>query len=354
METDKDSKMTSAERMKALFEGRRPDRVPFNPFAIGFCAGIVGFEIADMYSDPRKSFEAQLMTRELYGYDANPVYAYASQGGWELGGEIKFPTGNAQAPVVSNAPVKTIEDIERLEMPDVSQAGALPLMMEFARLQSDKGMASALYFGTPFKLAANAMELPRMARLMIKEPNYVHKLVRKTTDFTIKAISYWIEVFGAEKVIYMDGAPTEANQIMSAKQFETFSLPYIIEVHERALFMGVKRFSTHVCGEQNLNLELWQKVPMGDAGIMSFGHEVDLNKVKRMFGDRCIIAGNVEPSRIQLGSPSEVYELCKKAIIDGKDSPRGYIFMPGCELPPDAPPYNIYTMKKAVDDFGSY
>ena len=349
------TQMTSAERMTALFSGKRPDRVPFNPFAIGFCARTVGFEIADMYSNARKSLEAQLMARELYGYDANPVYAYASQGAWELGGEIRFPSGHvSQAPVNATVPIKTVEDIEKLETPDVKQAGALPIMMEFAKLQRDKGMASALYFGTPFKLAANAMELSRMARLMLKEPGYAHMLIRKTTDFTIKAISYWVEVFGPEKIVYMDGAPTEANQVISARQFETFSLPYVIEVHERALAMGIKRFSTHVCGEQNLNLEHWQKVPMGDAGIMSFGHEVDLGKAKAMFGERCIIAGNIEPSRIQLGSASEVYELCKEAIMKGKDSPKGYVFMPGCELPPDTPPYNVYVMKKAVEDFGYY
>ncbi len=294
------------------------------------------------------------MSREFIGYAAGPVYAYASQGGWERGGEIQFPVGHAQAPVVSEVPIKTVEDIEQLEIPDITKAGAIPLMMDFAKLQRDNGMPSTLYFGTPFKIAANATELPRMARLMLKEPDYVHRLVRKTTDFTVNLISYWIEVFGAEKIVYMDGAPTEANQVISPKQFETFSLPYIVEVHEKAISMGVKRLSTHVCGEQNLNMELWQKVPMGDSGIMSFGHEVDLNKAKKMFGERCIIAGNVEPGRIQLGSPSEVYELCKEAIDKGKDSPRGYVFMPGCELPPDAPPYNVYVMKKAVEAFGYY
>jgi len=347
--------MTSAERMAALLSGRRPDRIPFNPFATGFCARIVGFEIAEMYSDPRKSFEAQLMTKEMYGFDANPVYAYASQGGWELGGEIQFPAGQfAQAPVISRCPIITIEDIEKLDIPDVSRAGAIPLMMEFARLQRDHGMAATVHCGTPFKLAVNAMDLSRMARLMLKEPAYAHKLLRKTTDFCIKVHSYWVEVFGADKILCMDGAPTEANQVISAKQFETFSLPYLVEVHEKVLAMGVKRFSTHVCGEQNLNLEHWQKVPMGDPGIMSFGHEVDLDKAKKMFGEKCIIAGNIEPAVVQSGTAKEVYELSKEVIMKGKDSPRGYIFMPGCELPPDAPPYNIYVMKKALEDFGSY
>jgi uroporphyrinogen decarboxylase len=352
---NQEHRMTSAERMAALFSGKRPDRVPFNPFASGFCARMAGFELADIYRSSRKSFDAQLMTKEMYGFDANPVYAYASQGGWELGGEIKFPTGQfSQAPVVSRVPIKTIEDIEKLELPDVLKAGAVPLMFEFAKLQREQGMGASVHCGTPFKLAVNAMDLSGMARLMLKEPAYAHKLLRKTTDFCIKVHSYWVEAFGSDKVVCMDGAPTEANQVISPKQFETFSLPYIVEVHEKILALGVKRFSTHVCGEQNLNLEHWQKVPMGDPGIMSFGHEVDLETAKSMFGDRCIIAGNIEPAIIQSGTAREVYELSKQVILRGKDCPSGYIFMPGCELPPDAPPYNVYVMKKAVEDFGYY
>jgi uroporphyrinogen decarboxylase len=167
-------------------------------------------------------------------------------------------------------------------------------------------------------------------------------------------MSYWVEVFGPENILCMDAAPTESNQVISPKVFETFALPYTFELHEKTLAMGARMFTTHVCGDQDLNLEYWQQIPMGNPGVMSFGHEVDLDKLKRMFGERCVIAGNVEPARIQFGTAAEVYELCRHAILKGKDSPRGYILMSGCELAPDTPPYNLYVMKKTVEDFGYY
>lgn len=354
MKMSKES-MGSVERMRCLMNGGRPDRVPFNPFAFGFCARVVGFSIGHLYSDPNKSFAAQFMTKELYGSDANPIYAYASQGGWELGGEIKFPSGpQEQAPVVSSYPVQSIEDIEKVDIQDVSKAGAVPLMMEFSTLQRAHGLPATISCGTPFKIAANSMELSRFCRLILKEPAYTHKLLRKATDFCLKVMAHWVEVFGAENVLCMDAAPTESNQVISPKVFETFALPYTVELHEKTLAIGPRMFTTHVCGEQNLNLKYWQKVPMGNPGVMSFGHEVDLDRLKKMFGDKCVIAGNVEPARIQFGTPAEVYQLCKQAILKGKDSPKGYIFMPGCDLAPDTPPYNVYTMKKAVEDFGRY
>jgi uroporphyrinogen-III decarboxylase len=40
--------------------------------------------------------------------------------------------------------------------------------------------------------------------------------------------------------------------------------------------------------------------------------------------------------------------------LKGKEFPGGYIFSSGCEMPPKAPPYNVWMMTKAVNDFGWY
>jgi len=93
---------------------------------------------------------------------------------------------------------------------------------------------------------------------------------------------------------------------------------------------------------------------MGEPGLVSFGHQVDLTTAIKYFGDKCIIIGNVDPSIIQNGTPQQVYELCKQCIKKGKYAPRGYMLMSGCEVAPMSPPYNLYMMKKAVEDFGSY
>lgn len=125
------------------------------------------------------------------------------------------------------------------------------------------------------------------------------------------------------------------------------------EVHERLLAMGVKHIHTHICGEQNLNLPYWSQVPMGEPGIISFGHEVDLDTASRYFPND-IIMGNVEPTVIQEGTPEEVYELSRICIEKGKKHSGGFVLAPGCELPPKAPPYNVWMMRKAINDFGWY
>jgi uroporphyrinogen decarboxylase len=109
----------------------------------------------------------------------------------------------------------------------------------------------------------------------------------------------------------------------------------------------------HICGEQNANLPYWAKVPMGDPGLVSFGHEVDLETAAKYFPND-IIVGNLEPAIIQTKTADEVYEAARVVITKGKKLPTGFIFAPGCELPPMAPVENVKAITRAVNDFGWY
>jgi uroporphyrinogen-III decarboxylase len=111
--------MTPQERMRTLFTGEKPDRVPVNPFVLGYAAQITGVSIGDLYADGDKWFEAQFAAMRLHGYEATPFYAYASCGPWEFGGRIEFPyREGSSAPYVLQHPVNRIGDIENLEVPD--------------------------------------------------------------------------------------------------------------------------------------------------------------------------------------------------------------------------------------------
>ena len=67
-----------------------------------------------------------------------------------------------------------------------------------------------------------------------------------------------------------------------------------------------------------------------------------------------IIMGNLEPGIIQTKTPEDVYEATKHVIEEGKTIANGYIFSPGCELPPKAPIENVREITTAVNDFGRY
>ena len=349
----------SCDRIYALLKGEPIDRVPLFPLHLGgFSAVNTGLPLGSMYSDPEKGFWAQIRTQEQYGYEHMPLYGYASYGAWELGGDVKFPAGEwDQAPTIIRYPVNSEEDIERLEakgLPDVRSSGSIPLSMVFSKLQERNALPIAFQCGTPFTRAVNACGVEKLMRWILKKPSLAHRVVRLMTDHFMEVARYWVDTFGAERLIPYSGNPTESNQMLSPRHFQEFALPYARELHQNVLAMGVRHFQFHVCGDQNLNLPYLKELPMGDPAIMSFGHEMDITEILKYFGETAVIVGNVDPSIIQTGSPEEVYQRARLCIEKGKQAPRGFMLSQSCELPPKSPPYNVYMMKRAVDDFGAY
>jgi uroporphyrinogen decarboxylase len=347
-------KMTPAERIEAMRKGEATDRVPFLSFALGFCARNVGFPVAAIYVDPEESFLAQFKTREQYGWDSEPFYGYASYGSWEFGGEIRLPEGEfEQAPSHGRFAVNDESDVEKLRLPDVKTAGMLPLAMQFSRIQKENGLTPSVVVGGPFTIAGNVCPVATLCRWVIKKPELVQKLLRLATDHILDIASYWLNTFGRGQVSMQIWEPLATNDIISPEQFARMVIPYQIELHEKLLAMGIRYILCHICGEQNLNLHAWAGVPMGN-GIVSIGNEIDIDTAIQYFGDKCAIAGNIEPARLQTGTPREIYELCRRAIEKGRQAPLGYALMPGCEVPVNTPPENLGAMVKAIDDFGRY
>jgi len=347
--------MTPAERLRALRRGEALDRVPLLYFILGFCAKNVGYPVSSVYGDPEMSLDAQLRTQEQYGYDSEPFFGYASYGGYEFGGEIRLPDGEyQQAPAHVRFAVEDEKNVEDLTLPDARIAGMLPLAMRFARLQVERGMTPSVVVGGPFTVAGNICGVDRLCRWMLRKPALVDRLLRLATDHLVDVARHWIDTFGVGRVYMQIWEPLTSNQIISPRHFGTVVLPYQIELHRRVLEMGIGHLLCHICGEQNQNLPAWAQVPMGPQGIVSIGSEVSISKAIEYFGDDCVIAGNIEPAALQTGTAREVYELCRRAIEQGRRAPRGYALMQGCEVPVDAPPDNLHAMKRAAEDFGRY
>jgi uroporphyrinogen decarboxylase len=256
--------------------------------------------------------------------------------------------------VVSKHPVQTEEDALALKVPDdVTQAGALPIALEVARRQAEHGMPVTLQIGSPFTWAGAAIGEDRMMTWMIRKPELVHRVLDVVADFVVKVAQHYVHEFGAERLMAFHGAATESNKLISPKQFETFVLPYLQRINARVIDLGISSMFIHICGEQNKNLPYWQQVPVPKRTILSFGREVALSRAMEMFPKQ-IIAGNVDPTLIQEGQPEEVLAQARECLETAKSHPAGYVLMAGCDVPPQAPPVNVFQLVKAAREFGRY
>jgi uroporphyrinogen decarboxylase len=349
-------KMTSAERMSALMQGKPIDRVPFIPFIFGFTALNVGYSLEEFWSDGKKMFEAQVRTQQMFDYDSGPMFTYPEYGAWEFGGSIKFPTGEyEQAPMTVRRPVESEEEGWNLKVPDVETAGSIPIGIEFSKMQKEYGFPIIPPGTGPFNLAGKICGADRWCRWLVEKPDLCHHILQLSVEHRIQVVQYWIDTFGSDNVTVRSGAFLESNQLISPKLFEDFALPYTRGMHKKILAMPVKKcIIIHICGEHNRHLPYWAQIDFGNPGMCSFGHEVSIATAIKYMGDKNIIMGNVDQKIIQSGRPEEVYEECRKCIEEGKKTPRGFVLMSGCEVPAKTPPYNIWIMRKAVSDFGWY
>ncbi|MEN3017431.1 MAG: uroporphyrinogen decarboxylase family protein, partial [Candidatus Methanosuratincola petrocarbonis] len=224
-------RMTPMERMGAVLMGQKPDRVPVNPFILGFAAKVCNLPIGDLYADAKKSFRAQVLCAEMYGYDATPMYGYASYGAWEFGGKIGMPYEAGQsAPYVIKHPVETPEDVDKLEVPDPKNAGSIPISMGVGKLCYENRMPVIFQCGEILTTSAMVAEPARILSWMIRKPEVVHKLHKKIAEYFVAVADYFTSTFGADKCMAFTGGPVESNKLINPNQFATFVYPYMKEV----------------------------------------------------------------------------------------------------------------------------
>ena len=352
----KQDRMTSRERIEALFNRQKLDRVPIGAMSIGFNTWNAGYAASDTYEDPEKAFHGMLWTTEQYGWDPIPQYpGHSVLGVPDFGGEVRLPQGEFEGTLILKShPVKTEQDIEGLKLPDPRTAGRIPKTMAFAKLQAAHKLPVFYYSWSPFTMAATITSMEQFCKWLIKKPELCTRLMDIALEHICNGLQYWVDTFGVEQLVVWMASPSESNQVISPKMMEKFALPYYIEYHRRLKALGIKRFGLHICGEQNQNLPLLAEAsPWIHPSVLSFGPEVDIETAARYFPED-IIFGNIEPAAFQIGPPERVYELCRVAIEKGKKAQSGFILGNGCGMPPTAPPANVYAMTKAAHELGWY
>jgi len=358
---EKKARMTNRERVEALLRREKPDRVINWPFsARGFAALYTKLSIADAYNNPKASLDAQRKVARDFDWVCAPRIGYAAYGGWEFGGEVKWPSGEwAQAPSVIRFPAETPEEAMKLEAPkDVSKVGMIPIMKEFFDLSSqgqfDNEPFNVMFqTGGPFNTAAMICSPEKLCKWVLKKPEVAHHLIKISTDHMVDLAKYFSGLYGTKTTIPFTGEAVGTNDLISAKQFEEFVMPYFRDAHERMFKLGFKHIYSHLCGEQNANLPFWAQVPFGDPGFVSIGHEVELEAAAKHFPND-IIVGNLEPAIIQVRTPEEVYTAAKKCIEDGMSLSNGYVFSPGCETGPKTSVDSVMAIGRAINDVGWY
>jgi hypothetical protein len=138
-----------------------------------------------------------------------------------------------------------------------------------------------------------------------------------------------------------------AEGFMSRKQFETFYWPGLKKAMLASIELGYVPMA--FCeGRYGDRLEYFLELPKGKA--VAHFDRTDMFRAKEVLKDRVCIMGNVPSSLLQVGSPQEVEEYCRKLIkVCGKGG--GFILTNGSSMD-EARPENVKVMVDSVKKYG--
>jgi len=158
-----------------------------------------------------------------------------------------------------------------------------------------------------------------------EEPEQVHKLFRKVTDFYLRVIERGKLEDNWDGVIVSDDIGTQTGPFFSPAIFKEFFKPYYKEMIEKAHSLDMD-FWLHSCG--NIELFLPDFIEIGLDVIHPIQkHTMDEQKIAQQFGkDICIWAGFDVQQVIPYGTPEEVRAEVRH-MIDTFYRPEGRLMM---------------------------
>jgi len=140
-----------------------------------------------------------------------------------------------------------------------------------------------------------------------------------------------------------------ADGFLSDNQFKTFYWPHLKKVILGLIEGGCIPFPAAE-GSFNTRLEYLKELPKGKTVWMF--DQTDLAKVKALLGDTICIFGNVPSVMLQLGTPQQVKDYCKK-LIDDVGQGGGFIMANGAFFD-EAKPENVKAMVDFTKEYGVY
>lgn len=249
--------------------------------------------------------------------------------GTQFGVGVKFR--EIGAPDMTDHFVHAPEDIAKLDMQDLFKNSTIQTVMEATRRVKEKIGNKYLVTMTcwgPFTLAARFVGEEAFMKHTFKKPEFVEKMVDFCADLLITLYEPLVND-GLEVLSIAD--PTASGDLINPKQMARFAVPPLKKMSDWAKSKGAHTI-LHICGNTSDRLELF---PQTGCTTIFFDQKVDIAKAREALLGKMSFGGNVAPVHVLLNkTAAEVEAACREVIeIAGKDN-RGFILVPGCDIPP--------------------
>ncbi len=338
------------ERVAVAVSYQEPDQLPVFLNVNGpYIASYYNVSPYDYYHSPELMLKAQLAVRERFWglTGVFPDMSIAPEPS-AMGAEITWTKDGTPWVIPC---IHSMEDVERLEIPDVANAGYMTKSLEtYHYMYQQVGGDIPVSFGTthsPWGVAALMRGTSDFMADVIMDPELVRALLRKTTDLGLMWLRNMEKSVPAgtfKRILIWD----DLSSFVSLDHFREFILPVYEELY--GAFPECERWYHNDANATNI-LE-----GLAEAGVKCFhlGDEVDMAFAKEKLRGRVALMGNVPPLKVLRNGTRQDVEASVKDIIKKAAKGGGLIIAPGGYMDEGTPDQNIEAMIEATARYGRY
>ncbi len=249
-----------------------------------------------------------------------------------------------EVPTVIGHIVESQEQADALQVPEVG-AGRTSIYIEAigkaCKLITDRPVFAGVI--GPFSLAGRLLDVSEAMIYCYDDPDMVHTVLTKVTDFLIRYIRAYKEI-GANGVVIAEPLAGLLSPVLN----DEFSVPYVKRIVDELQddnFIIIY----HNCGGGTIRM-IDGILSIG-AGAYHFGNAIDMTEMVKHIPADTVVMGNIDPStQFRNGTPESIREATL-SLLEACHSYPNFIISSGCDIPPLSSWENIDAFFAAVDEF---
>lgn len=302
----------------------------------------MGITVAELISDSDRQAEGMKLVA-----DATPSAASVSLMDLSLEAEAfgsAIRVSDDEVPTVVGAIVSDEEEAEALAVPKIG-AGRTQIYIDAIEKACRQITDRPVFAGVigPFSLAGRILDVSEALVYCYDEPDMVHIVLEKATEFLINYCREYKRV-GANGIVMAE--PLAG--LLSPELAEEFSAAYvrkIVEAVQDDEFLVVY----HNCG--NSALKTIDAIVTNGCLVFHFGNAVNMEEIMEHIPEDKLAMGNVDPAgEFRNGTPESIYAKTKQ-VMEQCCRYSNFVISSGCDIPPMSSWENIDSFFQAVEDF---
>nr|MBQ4320242.1 uroporphyrinogen decarboxylase family protein [Clostridia bacterium] len=306
------------------------------------CVSLLDITVSELIKDSARQAEGMKLIAEHTNSAASVSLMDLSVEAECFGAEVRF--SDSEVPTVTGRLVNDMDEAEALEVPAVGSARSgiyIDAIRRACELITDRPVFAGMI--GPFSLAARLLDVSEIMMDCYDDPDMVHTVLGKVTEFLIEYAKAYKAV-GADGIVM---AEPVAGLLSPALEAE-FSSPYIKKIVDALQDDGFI-FIYHNCGDNTVSM-IDSILTTGSAAY-HFGNSIDMRDMLSRIPRDVPVMGNVDPAGVlRLGDPESVREATLD-VLENCSSYPNFVISSGCDIPPLTPWENINAFFETVDCF---